>query len=93
MKVTHTMKETLSLAKMDVILVLVLPDKSLVRKIYVIKPAITKAIHTMKETLSLATMDATVAIVLLDRSLVQKIRVYQRLAALTLIVILVIFVL
>jgi len=47
----------------------------------------------MKEILSLAKMDATVALVLLDRSLVQKIRVYQRLAALTLIVILVIFVL
>jgi len=52
-----------------------------------------KVTHTMKETLSLATMDATVAIVLLDRSLVQKILVYQRLAPLTLIVILVIFVL
>jgi len=93
MKVTHTMKETLSLVLIDVILVLVLLDKSLVRKIHVIKPAITKAIHTMKEILSLAKMDATVALVLLDRSLVQKIRVYQRLAALTLIVILVIFVL
>jgi len=47
----------------------------------------------MKEILSLAKMDATVALVLLDRSLVPKIHVYQRLAPLTLIVVLVISVL
>jgi len=45
------MKETLSIAKMDVILVLALLDKFLVRKTHV--DAIMKVIHTVKETLSL----------------------------------------
>jgi len=75
MKVLHTMKETLSLAKMVVILVLVLPDKSLVRKIHV--DVIMKVIHTMKETLSLVLMDAILVVVLLDKSLVRKITCNQ----------------
>jgi hypothetical protein len=45
------MKETLSIAKMDVIHVLALLDKSLVLKTHV--DAIMKVIHTVKETLSL----------------------------------------
>jgi len=62
MKEIHTMKETLSIAKMDVILVLVLLDKSLARKIHV--DANTKATHTMKETLSIAKMDVILVLVL-----------------------------
>jgi hypothetical protein len=50
-KVVLTMKVTLSIAKMDVILVLALLDKSLVLKTHV--DAIMKVIHTVKETLSL----------------------------------------
>jgi len=45
------MKETLSLAKMDATVALVLLDKSLVRKTLV--DAIMKETHTMKVTLSL----------------------------------------
>jgi len=45
------MKETHSLAKMDVIIVLAPLDKSLVRKTLV--DAIMKVTHTMKEILSL----------------------------------------
>jgi len=59
------MKETLSIAKMDVILVPVLPDKSLVLKTLV--DANTKEIHTMKETLSIAKMDVILVLVLLDK--------------------------
>jgi len=57
---------------MVVILVLVLLDKSLVRKILVNQPAIMKAVHTIKETLSLAKMDAILVLVLLVRFLVQR---------------------
>jgi len=65
MKETHTMKETRSIAKMDVILVLVLLDKSLVLKTHV--DVIMKEIHIMKETLSIAKMDAILVLALLDK--------------------------
>jgi hypothetical protein len=65
MKELHTMKETLSLVMTDAILVLVLLDKSLVRKIPV--DAIMKELHTMKETLSLAMMVVILVLVLLDK--------------------------
>jgi len=60
-----TMKETLSLVKMDVILVLALLDKSPVR----ITPvdALIKKTHTMKETLSLAKMVVILVLALLDK--------------------------
>jgi len=64
-KVLHIMKETLSLAKMDVIIVLALPDKLLARKIHV--DAIMKVIHTMKETLSLVLMDVIIVLALPDK--------------------------
>jgi len=62
------MKETLSLAKMDVILVLALLDKLLVRITPVV--ALMKETHTMKETLSLVKMDAIIVLALLVKSLV-----------------------
>jgi hypothetical protein len=65
MKVLHTMKEILSLAKMVVILVVALLDKSLVRKIHV--DAVIKVLHTMKATLSLAKMDVILVLALLDK--------------------------
>jgi len=65
MKETHTMKEIRSLAKMDVILVLALLDKSLARKTHV--DAIMKETHTMKEIRSLAKMDVILVLVLPDK--------------------------
>jgi len=65
MKVLHTMKEILSLAKMVVILVVALLDKSLVRKTHV--DALMKDLHTMKEILSLAKMDVIIVLALLDK--------------------------
>jgi len=62
---THTMKETLSLAKMDAILVLVLPDKSLV--LIILVDAVIKVLPIMKETLSLAKMDVILVPALLDK--------------------------
>jgi hypothetical protein len=64
-KAKHIRKEILSLAKMDVINVLVLLDRYLVRKIHV--DAIMKELHTNKETLSLAVMDAILVPVLLEK--------------------------
>jgi len=67
------MKEILSIPKMDVILVLVLLDKSIVLKTLANQlPAITKVKHTMKETLSIAKMDAIHVLALLDKFLVRK---------------------
>jgi hypothetical protein len=63
MKEIHTMKETLSIAKMDAILVLVRQDKSLALKIFV--DANTKATHTMKETLSIVKMDVILVLALM----------------------------
>jgi len=65
MKELHTTKEILSLAVTDVIHVLALLDKSLVRKIHV--DAIMKETHTIKETLSLAVMVVIPAPVPLDK--------------------------
>jgi hypothetical protein len=65
MKVILTMKETLSLVMMIVILVPVLLDKSLVLKILV--DVIMKELHTMKETLSLVMMVVILVLVLLDK--------------------------
>jgi hypothetical protein len=65
MKVILTMKETLSLVMMIVILVPVLLDKSLVLKILV--DVIMKELHTMKEALSLAMMVVILVLVLLDK--------------------------
>jgi hypothetical protein len=79
MKVVHTIKETLSLAKMDVILVLVLLVRFLVQRWPVDQIlANMKVTHTMKEIPSLAKMDATVVLALLDRSIVQKMHVMTR---------------
>jgi len=79
MKVVHTIKETLSLAKMDVILVLVLLVRFLVQRWPVDRIlANMKVTHTMKEIPSLAKMDATVVLALLDRSIVQKMHVMTR---------------
>jgi len=62
------MKETLSLAKMVVILVLAPLDKLLVQ----ITPVavLMKETHIMKETLSLVKMDAIIVLALLVKSLV-----------------------
>jgi len=59
------MKETHSLAKMDVILVLAL----LVTLLVLITPvdAIMKVTHTMKEIHSLAKMDVTLVLALLEK--------------------------
>jgi len=57
------MKEIRSLAKMDVILVLALLDKSLARKTHV--DAIMKEIHTMKETRSIVPMDVILVLALM----------------------------
>jgi len=57
---------------MDVILVLVLMDRSLVLKKLAIKNANMKAVLMMKENLSLAVMDVILVLALLDRSLVLK---------------------
>jgi hypothetical protein len=65
MKETHTMKETLSLVKMDAILVLVPLEKSLVLLTPVV--ALIKELHTMKETHSFAKMDAILVLVPLDK--------------------------
>jgi hypothetical protein len=65
MKELHTMKEILSLAKMDAILVLVLLDKSLVLKTHV--AVIMKELLMMKESLSLVKMDAILVLVLLEK--------------------------
>jgi len=79
MKVVHTIKETLSLAKMDVILVLVLLVRFLVQRWPVDRIlANMKVTHTMKEIPSLAKMDATVVLALLDRSIVQQMHVMTR---------------
>jgi len=63
------MKEIQSLAKMDVILVLVLLVRFLVPKWHVEdqRRAIMKETHTMKETLLIAKMDAILVLVLLDK--------------------------
>jgi len=66
------MQETHSIALMDVILVLALPERPFVRQTLVNKPAITKATHIMKETFSIALMDVIFVLAHLDRSLVQK---------------------
>jgi hypothetical protein len=65
MKVKCIMQEIRSLAKMDVILVPALLDKSLVR----ITPvaALIKTVIIMKETLSLAKMDAILVPAPLDK--------------------------
>jgi hypothetical protein len=63
MKAAHIMKEIRSLAKMDVILVLALLDKSLARKTHV--DAIMKEIHTMKETRSIVPMDVILVLALM----------------------------
>jgi len=61
-----TMKEILlSLAKMDVILVLALLAKLLVRITLVV--ALIKDLHTMKETLSLVKMDVILVLALLAK--------------------------
>jgi len=64
-KVLHTMKETLFLAKTDVILVLVLPDKSLV--LIILVDAVIKVLPIMKEILSLAKTDVILVLALLDK--------------------------
>jgi hypothetical protein len=67
------MMETLSIAKMDVILVLVLLDKLIVLKTVVNqKPVITKVVPILKETLSIAKMDVILVLALLDKYLVRK---------------------
>jgi hypothetical protein len=77
-KATHITKEILSLAKMDVINVLVHLARFLVLKTHV--DAIMKELHTIKETLSLAAMDVILVLVLLVRFLVQRWPVDQILA-------------
>jgi len=72
-KATHITKEILSLAKMDVINVLVHLARFLVLKTHV--DAIMKEKLTMKETLSLAAMVVIPVLALLDKSLVLKIPV------------------
>jgi hypothetical protein len=72
-KATHITKEILSLAKMDVINVLVHLARFLVLKTHV--DAIMKELHTMKETLSLAKILVILVLALLDKSLVRKIPV------------------
>jgi len=59
------MKETQSLAKMDVILVLALPDKSLVLIIHV--DAVIKELPIKKETQSLALTDVILVLALPDK--------------------------
>jgi len=66
-KVIPTVKETLSLVAMDVIIVLALLDGLLVLITLANKPAITKVALIMKETLSLVAMDVIIVLALLDR--------------------------
>jgi len=77
MKATHITKEILSLAKMDVINVLVLLVRFLVQRWHVEDQILAnmKAVHIKKEILSLAKIDATVVLALLDKSLVRIIHV------------------
>jgi len=69
MKAAHIMKEIQSLAKMDVILVLVHLVWFLVQKWHVEDQILAnmKVIHTMKEIRSLAKMDVILVLVLPDK--------------------------
>jgi hypothetical protein len=70
MKAVHTTQEIQSLAKMDVILVLVFLVWFLVQKWHVedqIILANMKVTHTMKETLSIVKMDVILVLALLDK--------------------------